>query len=155
MQIYPKEVLYFSLVFVLIALTCLCTNTIKDAAQRKLLLFPFSLLVAIVLAIVYYTTKVYESACNKSSDSFHFEVTKAKQCQGGPYMHQSGETHEMCKEFMSTQEGQDQYCMYNCGLHGFNGRPVHFEYTPLSDSNWNNTTCEKPILGNNGSPYVL
>jgi len=80
-----------------------------------------------------------------------FHVTPAKLCQGGPYMHQSGKTHEMCKQLMSTPQGQYEYKQYNCSS-GYNGRPVHFEYTPLSNNLWQNERCQGP---NVGRPEVL
>ena len=92
----------------------------------------------------------------KPIGGFHFEVTPAKRCEGGPYMTQSGPDHEMCKQLLATKEGNIQYNMYNCGS-GFIGRPVHFEYTTMSDGMWENEMCHESNLSDPyiGMPLVL
>lgn len=86
----------------------------------------------------------------KPIGGFHFEVTPVKRCEGGPYMTQSGPDHEMCKQLLATKKGDIQYNMYNCGS-GFVGRPVHFEYTTMSDGMWNNEMCNESNLAD---PYI-
>ena len=69
-------------------------------------------------------------------DSFTFEVTPEKKCCGGLYMLQNDpEATEYCKNL--PKEVLDYYC---CGT-GFNGAPVHYEYTPESNSKWENKRC--------------
>ena len=36
----------------------------------------------------------------------------------------------------------------------YSGRPIHFEYTPMSNDLWENEMCNKPILHDN-HPSVL
>ena len=42
--------------------------------------------------------------------------------------------------------------LYNCMKRGYNGRPVHFTYSNLSDCNWKNERC-KNLTGS--TPMVL
>jgi hypothetical protein len=67
-------------------------------------------------------------------------------------MHQSGANHEMCTKLLSTPEGVDTYNQYNCSEPGFYGRPVHFDYTTLSNGDWKKERCEGQMVG---SPMVL
>lgn len=73
----------------------------------------------------------------KTKDNFHFEVTPEKLCQGGPYMYSSNpEKLKYCQSL-----SPDDYYRYNCPC-GYSGRPVVYEYTPLSDDKWqNNINC--------------
>ena len=110
------------------------------------------------------------------------EITPAKKCSMGPYLTQSGPNHEMCKKMWSTKEGRAQIADYTClngqcgvdsgmippgkflegnpppgkpwGVGEYNGMPLHFEYTPESDANWNNPRCNPPILRKD-RPQVL
>ena len=73
---------------------------------------------------------------NDVKDSFHFELTPEKKCDGGPYMYSSDpEKQKLCSQF--TQEQLDQY---SC-CRGFHGRPVWWSRTDESNSNWENTMC--------------
>ncbi len=70
-------------------------------------------------------------------DNFTFEVTPAKLCSGGPYMYSSNpEKQQLCNSI--TPEEMSRYTCPN----GFHGAPVHFEYDPLSDDNWENNMCK-------------
>jgi hypothetical protein len=109
---------------------------------------------------------------NFCPEMFHFELTPAKRCQGGPFMTQSGPNHELCKKMWSTPEGRAEIARYNClngqcpNKHGvttgkpwgdglFIGRPLHFERSPpLSDDLWQNNTCCPPLLSQN-QPEVM
>ena len=106
-----------------------------------------ALVFTIVLAIIYSTSKV-------NQDNFHFEVTPEKRCDGGEYLHQSGPTAEYCKKLLSSPEGIREFSEYSCLNPAFVGRPVHFEYTPESDAEWQDPRCNPPILQKD-RPQVL
>jgi hypothetical protein len=75
-------------------------------------------------------------------DNFNFSVTPAKRCDGGSYMTQSGPSHKMCNELLSSESGRDEYSMFNCSGK-YNGRPLNFgELTSLSNDDWKNTSCD-------------
>ena len=110
------------------------------------------------------------------------EITPAKKCSLGPYLTQSGPNHELCQQLWSTKQGRDQIADYTClngqctlgsgmlppgkflknnpppgkpwGTGQYNGMPLHFEYTPESDANWNNPRCNTPIVRKD-RPQVL
>ena len=74
---------------------------------------------------------------NYIKDDFFFEVTPEKLCSGGDYMNSSDpERRKLCSKF-----SKEQLAEYNCPV-GFHGRPVNYQYSNMSDSNWNNTICD-------------
>jgi hypothetical protein len=112
----------------------------------------FELIMSIVLLAgiigYYYGVKV----C--SGESFHFEVTPEKQCDGGPYMYSSAPDHvkNYCNKLLSSQEGIDQYNKYNCNG-AYVGRPLNFpDFAPPSNDMWENEMCKQQSF--NG-PAVL
>ena len=116
----------------------------------------------------------------KRKDNFHFEVTPAKKCSLGPYMTQSGPNHDLCKSMWNSAKGREQIAKYTClngqcaGADGmappgkyvnpapgnpfgtglYNGMPLHFKRTPMSNALWQNEMCSPPILQKN-HPSVL
>jgi len=65
-----------------------------------------------------------------------FEVTPSKKCEGGPYTYSSNdEIQKICSDI-----SQDEINKVSCQP-GYNGRPIHFEFTPLSDDKWTNKRC--------------
>ena len=99
-----------------------------------------TLIATILLLIVYSVGNVPECG-----EQFLFEVSKPKQCQGGPYMRQGNpELDAYCNQLLSTPEGRREYSQMNCTQPGFVGRPVTFNRAPMSDALWKNTTCNAP-----------
>jgi len=84
----------------------------------------------------------------------NFQVTPAKLCEGGTYMTNGGPNEKMCQKMWSTKDGKSEISKYNCVEGKYNGRPVHFEFTPMSSPLWRNEMCNPPILSKN-SPKVL
>jgi len=75
---------------------------------------------ALVFYLLFYKVK---------NESFMFEVSKYKQCQGGAYMHQSDpELQKYC-----TSLPQDIINNINC--------PKNVVYTPESNASWDNPRC--------------
>jgi len=138
-----KELGLFAIIFVSLFLL----QYMHTRPQWKLDLILSIILLGCVIGY-YYGVKV----C--SGESFHFEVTPQKQCHGGPYMYSSApeEVKNYCNNLLSSQEGVDQYNMYNCnGLYA--GRPLNFpDFTPPSNDMWENEMCQKQSF--NG-PAVL
>ena len=69
-------------------------------------------------------------------------------CKGGPYLHQSGPTHEYCKKLYSTPQGRAILQNGSCRKHGIlMGKPINYDMflsPPMSDANWNNAiNCRK------------
>jgi hypothetical protein len=101
-------------------------------------------LLLVVMAAIYCLVMIalfYLSNLNTQED--FWDVTPAKRCLGGAYMHQgSSPEAKMCQEMMASEDGRCQLAQLNCGT-GFIGqgrRP--FEYTPLSDDNYQNRRCD-------------
>tara|TARA_Y100000389_G_C17471034_1_gene530936 strand:- start:5563 stop:5784 length:222 start_codon:yes stop_codon:yes gene_type:complete len=72
----------------------------------------------------------------------------------GPYMTQSGENHELCEKMRNTEEARAEIARYSCACGGHKGSPLHMEFTPMSNANWENEMCTKPIVQKN-HPSVL
>jgi hypothetical protein len=145
-MLHSKDIIFFSLVFVIMLITVLVSRN-KDSQYNLLINIVIVLLSTLFLFGIYWKGNL----CDQS-EPFTFEVTPAKLCEGGPYMHQSGPNKEMCEKLMSTPTGRVEYDEYNCVNPAFNGRPVHFEYTPLSNGNWQNERCSGSLVG---TPKVL
>lgn len=78
----------------------------------------------------------------KNTENFHFEVTPAKMCDGGWYMWTSNPAKMKYCSSLTPEERTKYTCSEKSQLQGlYYGRPVFFEYTPMSDNNW-----ENPIL---------
>jgi hypothetical protein len=91
-----------------------------------------------------------------TKETFLTEFHGPKFCKGGAYLFQGDSAEsKYCRSFYESPEGLKQVCNYNCGKDQHNGYPIkHFEYTPLSNSQWKNERCDTPIddtnIENNG-----
>jgi len=140
-----KQILFFAIVlFLLFAVQFVHTFEVPQWKEVFVSMVGLGILLAL-----YYGAKV----CS-SSEKFNFEVTPEKQCDGGPYMYSSAPDHvkKYCNKLLSSQEGVDQYNMYNCnGLYA--GRPLNFpDFVPPSNDMWENKVCKQQSF--NG-PAVL
>jgi hypothetical protein len=139
-----KEIIYFVLVFVLFIVTAKCSI---NCSTNKIMKLNLSLLLGGImmtgfLALIYYLANIGEC-----KDGFNFEVTPVKKCCGGPYMYSSNpKVKKFCDNV--TPDEKAQVC---CGS-GFNGSPVHFERTSMSDDMYENKMCNNL---NSKDPYVL
>ncbi len=92
------------------------------------------LILSLVFTTIIYLLILHKCKC-KSVESFSYETTPQKLCED-PYTYTSNdEKRKFCSQFTP-----EEIRKYHCSK-GFNGRPVRFEYTSMSDSNWNNTMC--------------
>ncbi len=69
---------------------------------------------------------------NKDDDSL-LHITPAKLCTGGAFLNDI----DLCKDITEDEKN----CVSCNRIDGLIGRPVHFEFTPLSDNNWKNKRC--------------
>lgn len=153
MFLTTKEIIYFILtltvIFFFSNLGLLLVPKFKISNSSSMAIM--SILATILLLLVY----KFANVSSYSKDSFLFEVSGPKQCEGGPYMISSAspELQDYCKKLWSTTEGISKYNSMNCSK-GFEGRPVHFDYTPESNDKWKNERCNPPYLNMN-DPCVL
>jgi hypothetical protein len=147
-----KEIIFFLLIFIIIVLSGSLSDVIYTKVDKHHLaiIMGVSLVSTLILFGIYKISKVKE-------EGFHFEVTSAKNCDGGSYMHQSNET---CQHMWHTPKGVAELsnytcidCNYNGGL--YKGRPLNMGYRQdVSDDNWENNLCHGNFLRND-SPMVL
>ncbi len=100
----------------------------------------------VVTAVIYTGIMIliaYLIQLKACGEKFHFQVTPAKFCGGGEYMHQS---NPECQMFYKSPEGRAQISRYSCGPTGlYKGLPkAPFKFTPLSNSLWQNERCAAP-----------
>lgn len=153
-----KEILFFLLIWIIIILSNLVTDTIYDKtnSMQFLTLVGVSLLGVLILYVVFRHAKMEEK--------FRLlEITPEKKCDGGSYL--TGED-EYCKDKWSSPQGRQDLSRYNCingncggtvnydgntaecaGQGMYSGRPLNLpSRTPESNDNWENEMCKSPIL---------
>ena len=131
---FPQELFFFiGIFFFLVCVYPLCT---KFDNYRYL-----PIILPVFLTTIIFTWYKFGVKNSCQTDSFDFEVTPAKKCQGFPYMQQSGPEHDFCQNLLSTPSGVTAYEDVNCGR-GYAGRPLpYFEYTPESNDKWESERC--------------
>ena len=91
-----------------------------------------SLLPIVAVALVLIVCFLYRT----QKDNFHFEVSPYKLCGGGAYMRSSDPTlQKLCDSLPEEAIARSNCCP------GFNGQPLGFERTPMSNNKWENTMC--------------
>jgi hypothetical protein len=92
--------------------------------------------------IIFGVFLLYNYLTKDIKDNFYFELTPEKYCDGGPYMWSSNpEKKALCSKFSKAQLAR-----YECPAGLYNGRPIWRQGAgnmPLSDANWQNTTCNQ------------
>ena len=80
---------------------------------------------------------------DSNSLSNGFTISQGKLCRGGDYFQQGDSPRaKMCQEM--SKSNNEEINRYDCGP-GFVGMPSHkFEYTPISNNQWNNSRCNEP-----------
>lgn len=125
-------------VFVLFFLLCKIVCVLN--VEKK---FPENL--NIVLAGVIFTLVLSRITCIK--DMFMFEVTPAKTCLGGAYLHQGDSPNSLfCQKL--AKDHPEQIADYQCNK-WMNNMPLQrgvMDYTPESDSLWQNPRCGPAAL---------
>lgn len=127
--------------------------------EYKMKAFKSIIIAVILLVIVYlFTVKevydVNESYVHPSSHPTRYKTLGnqytnplfspclASRCSGGPYM-MTGNPYlqQVCESVPNADLAQ-----LACGKAFRGGRPVQFDYTPLSDWQWTNERCQPPSL---------
>lgn len=133
-----RQAIFFSLMFLLFFLSIKLKHFWADKMNLNpdLLLMVSAAMYILVMIAIYYLA-------NMSCEEGFWDITPAKLCMGGAYMHQGNSPEaKMCQEMASTPEGRCQIASTNCGT-GFIGQPrLPFEYTPLSDDKYENRRCD-------------
>lgn len=143
-----KKTIFFILIsvffMVFFVISKYLTNCNLTTTSGKVMLFVSSAIFSASMLGMYVLTGL-------SGESFTFEVTPGKMCQGGPYMWQgNSKTSKMCRKMAETSTGQKEINRYDCGV-GFMGLPEHhFDYTPISNDDWKNERCAPAPSGENG-----
>lgn len=125
--------------------------------EYKMKAFKSIIIVAILLVIVYlfsvkelYVAEAYVqpssyptsyTTLGRQYTNPLFSPCLASRCSGGPYM-MTGNPYlqAVCESVPNADLAQ-----LACGK-AFRGRPVPFDYTPLSDWQWTNQRCQPPSL---------
>jgi hypothetical protein len=99
-----------------------------------------------VMLAVYYLAKL---DCNHNNEQEGFwDVSPAAKCKGGKYMWQGSSPDAVrCREIADSPQGRAMIASYNCPK-GFIGLPkTPFQYTALSDDNWQDgRTADSPDI---------
>lgn len=149
MFLTTKEYVFFALIFIVLFFfgraSIYIHPKLKDT-NINVTFIVIAMFVSLLLILIFKAGKIVND-CPKTgeSESFRFEVTPAKLCQGGPYMISSApkELQDYCQKLWSTPEGQCEYAKVNCIKPEFSGRPLRFLRTPMSNDNWENEMCKK------------
>lgn len=133
------EILFFSVVFIITVISNLVSLTMGPTFHKANYLVVISVFITLLLLLLYKFGKIGQ--CN---EPFHFEVTPEKLCTGGPYMISSASKNvqDKCNKIWSTPEGREKLKQVNCEGGMYNGSPVHFEFTPMSNDKWENEMCK-------------
>jgi hypothetical protein len=138
-----KQIIFFVFIslfytFMLVATNQL-TKTSPTLSVTSIMIYIFSAMV-FLLAIFGYI-----EVAKLFPESYHYQTSPGKLCQGGAYMMQGNSTRaKMCRQMASTQAGKDEISRYNCGV-GYHGMPGGgFKYTPISNDCWENERCNNP-----------
>jgi hypothetical protein len=137
-----KEVIFIILIVVLYIIV------ITVSTSPKINIHGDNSILVILLVIILCTASlfIYYNYVLKKKEPFTFEVTTGKLCRGGPYMwgnpNDENNKFKPCWDMLETPKGQHELSRYNCGpfYQGMPGR--NFQYTPLSDSKWQNARCK-------------
>lgn len=143
-----KQIIFFLIVYCLLVYSMSLPFRMINFKLTKEIYLMFAGISIILLSAVFISYKGLGIATCKQVDNFHFEVTPAKKCEGYPYMQSSDpKLLQFCTDLLSTPKGVDEYDSVNCcGGCGYVGRPLAtFEYTPESNSKWENERCSQKI----------
>lgn len=147
MNFSKKEIIFYVLVFLLFYV--FAKSSFYFSGWTKInndlsILIMSLLFTGIIFLLHYFDNK-------DSKDSFNFELTPEKHCEGGPYMLSSAspEKKKFCAQFSNEEKNY-----FSCPR-GFDGRPVHWERTSMSNDEWRNEMCKDNFNDYNEDPRVL
>jgi len=141
MELQKKEIILYTIIFLIFYV--FAKSGIYISSYLK-----FSQDIILLLCGIVFTVLIY-FITTEIKDSFYFELTPEKHCEGGAYMYSSNKAKkEFCSQFTPSQIKD-----YSCNV-GFHGAPVHWERTDMSDSKWENKMCDGNF-NNYNDPKVL
>lgn len=129
-----NKVLYISLFIVMSCISYIMIPKIQKSFKWSRLYA--TLFTGIIMAIILASVYKIEKSKKKQKDSFHFEVDGPRRCLGGPYMWDE-KLANYCKQFT-----ENDIEATTCAPGLYNGVPISFEYTSLSNANWENDMCK-------------
>ena len=144
MNFSKKEIIFYILVFLLFYV--FAKSSLYFAGWVKI-----NNDLSILIMSVVFTGIIFLLHHFDNKDNFHFELTPEKHCEGGAYMLSSAspEKKKFCAQF--TNEEKKYFSCPN----GFDGRPVHWERTSMSNDQWRNEMCNTDFNDYKEDPRVL
>jgi len=130
-MVSKKQIIFYILVFLMffiIAKASLYFSANLNINQDLSLLFGALLLTSVIFLLEKF---------DYTKDDFFFEVTPEKLCSD-EYLLTSAdpEKQKLCASF-----SKEQLDKFRCPV-GYIGRPVNYQYSNMSDNNWENTICK-------------
>lgn len=142
-----REILFFILVFLLFFVVAKTGNDYvnKNINWNRNVAFITIGIIFTLIVIAFFS--IAKLQCPEAEG--FWDVSPFAKCKGTNYMWQ-GDSDEAkyCRELAETPEGRCGISSYNCPK-GYNGQPnLPFQYTPISNDDWQNERCEnKPACG--------
>lgn len=132
-----KQIIFFSIIFVFFVLFAILSN--RFGLQQTKGKWVLGLLA------IFYTLGIYgyTKAVGLFRESYCYQTSPGKLCQGGWYMNQGDSPRaKMCRAMMASPEGQAEIDQYSCGK-GYTGmKACNFRDTTMSNANWENEMCK-------------
>ena len=129
MELQKKEIILYTIIFLIFYV--FAKSSIYISLYLKI-----SQDIVLIIAGLIFTVLIYFIK-SEIKDSFYFELTPEKHCEGGAYMYSSDPVKKkFCSQFTPSQIKN-----FSCDR-GFHGAPVHWSRTDMSDSKWENKMCD-------------
>ena len=118
--------------------------------ENILKIFPFKIAFFCVINTLFAVIALYLISFVNEDGYRLLEISPEKQCSLGEYTW--GPKDSARYKYCSQQKVRNTTQQMTCNK-GFVGAPVHFEYSPESNSNWENTRCQN--IGKDTDPCPL
>ena len=129
-----RQIIFFSLIFLIYFLSVKAGEywiANSENLNKDLSCIVVGLGYTTIIVGLYFLAKL-----DPSSEGF-WDITPAATCKGGSYMWQGDSpSAKVCQELASTSDGRAMIGSYNCPKGQIGVPHIPFEYTPLSDDNW-------------------
>jgi len=133
-----KELIFFSLTLMVFYIA-LIVNRKTNKKNSTLMDLLITTLATLLVVGVFYALGLEKS---DNIDNFSFQVDGPRRCDGGPYMWDK-KLAKYCSQFTP-----EQIEKANCLGGLYNGKPIGFSYSSLSNENWKNTSTEGCVKNN-------
>lgn len=145
-----RELIFFVLLFLIFFLSVKTGKFWSESAKS-----PSEDIVYLIVGLSYMCIMIgiFNLAKLDSSPSEPFwDISPAAKCKGGKYMWQGSSAAAVkCRELADSPQGRAMISAYNCAK-GFIGVPKkQFQYSPLSDDNWQDQRDQDIELSDTGS----